>query len=99
MRWSGVWAGGAGAAGPTRPTGTRDLSGQAGGPGVALEVRIRLDRRPGVPHLSDQAVRTDLPDPRRLVDVLGGTVHCDQSLRRVEGDATSVGRRLHFRDV
>src|SRR5690606_12391780 len=43
-------------------------SGEDGGPVVALEVRVRLDRRARVPHLGDQAVRADLPDARRLVD-------------------------------
>src|SRR4051812_32798760 len=38
-------------------------SGQAAGPGVVLQVRVRLDRLAGVPHLGDQPVRADLADP------------------------------------
>ena len=69
----------------------RHRSAQAARPGVALEVRVRLDRLAGVPHLGDQPVGADLADPGGLVDVLGGAVDGDQALGGVEGDAVGGG--------
>src|SRR3712207_3303014 len=68
-------------------------SGQARGPGVALEVRIRLDRLSGVPHLLDLAVRLDEADPGGLEDVLVLAVDGDLALGQVEADA--AGGLLH----
>ena len=72
-----------------RPRARRTVSSYPGrlGPGVALQVRVGLDRRAGVPHRVDQAVGADLTDAGGLGDVLVGAVDGDQALRGVEGDA------------
>src|SRR5688500_17752437 len=70
---------------------------QAGGPRIALEVRIRLHRLPGVPHLLDLAVRLDQADPGGLEDVLVLPVDRDLPLGQIQRDP--AGRLLDRLDL
>src|SRR6266540_6125638 len=81
-------------AGREEPRTATVASGQAGGPVVALEVRVGLDRLAGVPDLGDQPVGAHLADPGGLVDVLRRAVDGHLALGRVERDAVGGGLDL-----